>query len=145
MTDTATSTGGRAPGNGNSYNPTCGEGFPRGTPVTPSDDGVVSKARANSADTSLVSGLAAVTGVEGQSALVQFGGVLTLEASEWDVVTGDSGGLTTNSAYYLSSGSPAGQLTTTRPTAGGTFATPVGIALSPTDMLLQLGVAVDNS
>jgi hypothetical protein len=60
-------------------------------------------------------------------------GVLTLTTVQWDVVTGQSGGLTTDAFYYLS-GATAGALTSTAPTTG--WVVRVGKALSTTKMVL---------
>lgn len=147
MTDTATRAGGRAPGDGTTYNPLCGEDFPPGTPVCQSResdaDGTVIKAQADGVDTGFLTGLAAGVGVTGNRCNVQWGNVLTLTIAEWDVVTGGSGGLVRGIPYYLSS-TTAGRLTATAPSAGGTLVAPAGVALSPTDMLVQISVALEN-
>lgn len=62
-------------------------------------------------------------------------GVLTATTTQWDVVTGQTGGLTTDSYYYLS-GTTDGALTTTAPTTG--WMVRVGKALSTTKMRLQM-------
>jgi len=151
MTDTTHRTGsaGLPPSNllaGNTYNPTIGgtthhpTAFPPGTPVVQSlvVDRTVIPGKADDSATTSVVGLAAITGVVGSQGLVQFEGVLTLTTAQWDVITSGSGGLTRGVPYYLSSGFREGQLTTTPPSAGGTFVVQVGVALSPTDMLIQI-------
>lgn len=60
-------------------------------------------------------------------------GSLTATTTQWDAVTGGTGGLTTGSIYYLSTAT-AGALTTTAPTTG--YLVPVGIGLSTTVMRL---------
>jgi hypothetical protein len=60
-------------------------------------------------------------------------GVLTATTGQWDAVTGQSGGLTTNSMYWLS-GSTAGAIVTTAPTTG--HLAPVGLAISTTQLRL---------
>jgi hypothetical protein len=82
--------------------------------------------------------LATMPGVVGEGVVTQFHGILTLTTAEWDVVTLLTGGLTTGAVYYLSVGFHEGQLTTTASTTPGDFVTQVGIALSPTDLLVQI-------
>lgn len=66
-------------------------------------------------------------------------GVVTATTGQWDAVTGQTGGLTAGSKYYLSN-STAGNLTTTPPTTG--YIAPVGFALSTTKMILNIGPTV---
>jgi hypothetical protein len=68
-------------------------------------------------------------------------GVLTLTTAEWDTVTGGSGGLAAQTVYYLDPTTP-GQLTTATPSTPGQFVVIVGIALSPTDLLVRIGEPV---
>ncbi len=69
-------------------------------------------------------------------------GPLTLLASQWDsVVTGESGGLTAGAAYYVSAAA-AGKLTVTPPAATGSYIVPVGVALSPTTLIVNIGAPV---
>lgn len=155
MADTTQRTGsaGLPPGNvqaANTYNPTAGASaahsdrtsFPPGTPVVQSSsaDKTVIPGRANAASTSSMTGLAVIPGVVGQPVLTQFAGVLTLETGQWDavIVGGSGGGLVTGSPYYLSSGFSEGQLSPSAPSTSGDFVAPVGVALSPTDLLIQL-------
>jgi hypothetical protein len=71
-------------------------------------------------------------------------GELTLTTAEWDaIVTGESGGLTTGSYYYLS-GATAGFLTTEPPVPDGQWVLKIGLALSPTTMLVQIGTPIEN-
>ncbi len=144
MTDTATRIAGPQPTNHNSLNPTAAADTLPGTPMYASASGEADAARANAAGTSRVIGLASSNGAEGEPVHVQYAGPLDLPTAEWDVITGQSGGLTQGSYYYLVSGA-AGQLTTTEPTAGGTFGIRVGLALSSTTMLIQIGDIVVNS
>ena len=58
-------------------------------------------------------------------------GVLTASTAQWDAITGQSGGLTTDAYYYLS-GATAGALTTSPPATG--WLVRVGKALSTTKM-----------
>lgn len=86
------------------------------------------------------SGLAEVVGVVsalqvGAAVTVRVVGEVELTTSQWDAVTGQSGGLTPGRVYYLST--VAGHLTTTAPSAGGTFRVAVGTAISATRLLLS--------
>jgi len=145
MTDTATTAGGKPPTDGTTYHPLAGEDFPPGTPVCQSsdDDGTVLSAMADSVDTAAVVGLAAGIGIEGSSILVKYSGPIHLTTAQWDVVTGQTGGLTRGSIYFLSSAT-AGRLTTTAPSSEGDFVTQCGIALSATDLMIQIGPTVIN-
>jgi len=69
-------------------------------------------------------------------------GPLTLLTTQWDaVVTGESGGLTAGAAYYVSAAA-AGKLTVTPPAATGSYIVPVGVALSPTTLIVNIGAPV---
>lgn len=157
MTDTQKRTGGGGlpPSNiqaANTYNPLVGAttqhpaGFPPGTPLVQSTtaDKTVVPGRANAEATSSLVGLAGGPGVAGSNVFSQFAGVLTLTTEEWDAITGQSGGLTRNAPYYLGSGFNEGQLTTTAPSTSGTFVARAGVALSSTDLLIQLCAPTAN-
>lgn len=98
-------------------------------------------AQANAAGTANVAGLAATAGEKPGSLDIQYAGPMVLPTVTWDAITGESGGLTPKSVYYLSS-TTAGHITKTAPTAGGTFSTPVGFALDAETMMIQIGAAV---
>lgn len=145
MTDIATTPGGRPPGNGTTYNPIVATAFVVGCPVAPSLTlpGEVVPGAANSANTTHLSGIAAGSGVLHSSVLVRFAGPLSLTTAQWDAVTTQTGGLTLGVPYYLSA--TTGRLTTTAPSAGGTFVAPVGVALSHTTLMVQISFPVANS
>lgn len=98
--------------------------------------GMVVRARASSWVHSRVSGIV----IGGQSpttiagaqptlgARVRTVGMTALEAVQWDVVTGGTGGLVEGADYYLSD--MPGMLTTTPPVAAGSYVVPLGRALS---------------
>jgi hypothetical protein len=73
----------------------------------------------------------------------QFLGNFEQPAAAWEAVTGESVGLTAGSRYYVDSVT-AGQLTKIKPTAGGTYVILVGIAVSATELQLQIGQPVLN-
>jgi hypothetical protein len=150
MTDTIqrTGSGGLPPSNiiaGNTYNPIAGTttdhptSFPPGTPVIQSlsVDGTVIPGMADDIDTSSIVGLAVIPGVADDHALVQFRGPLALTTAQWDVITGGSGGLTRGVPYYLSP-DVEGQITTTAPGTTGQFIVVIGVALSDSEMMIQI-------
>lgn len=69
---------------------------------------------------------------------IQSSGPLTLTTDEWDTVTGGSGGLTVDAVYFLGS---SGEISTTAPSASGSFVTVVGIAGSATTLDIRLFAA----
>lgn len=100
--------------------------------------GTVDLAQADALGTSEVLGLV----FDSTIAAAASGGILTdgrLEATtgEWDAVTGQVGGLTSGSRYYLDETTP-GNLTTTAPVADGEVVAPVGVALSTTEMEINI-------
>lgn len=104
------------------------------TPVYVSAAGAVKKAQANASGTVQLLGLMKSTSVEASATgTVQTDGIFTATTAEWDVATGGTGGLTAGSVYYLSAAT-AGLLTTTPPSATGSFIDRVGLALSTTDL-----------
>ncbi len=68
-------------------------------------------------------------------ATVQATGRLTLTTAQWDVVTGQSGGLTPGAPYYVSD-EDAGEITTTAPSDLNSVVLLVGIALNSVTLLL---------
>lgn len=68
-------------------------------------------------------------------------GIVELTTAQWDALTGESGGLTVDERYYVSAAT-AGHLVGTPPSTTGTFQTLVGIALSTTQLLLQLSGSI---
>lgn len=111
-----------------------------GCPVYAASATTVEKAAANAAGTSKVVGLmqSVSTGI-GVSGFIQQDGVLTATTGQWDAVAGTTGGLTFNVIYYLSA--TAGLLTATAPAASGNYVKPVGIALSTTELQIQINPA----
>ncbi len=151
MTDTTTVAGGRAPGSPNTYNPFVGTSFPPGTPVRQdrTRDDTVLPGRADSAETTVLTGLAVNAGVESRTVranrvLVQYEGPLTLTVAQWSEITGDPRGLIRGVPYFLSA-TEFGMLTTESPSRDGTFVAPVGVALSSTTLHILLSFPSRNS
>lgn len=65
-------------------------------------------------------------------------GILTATTTQWDAVTGQSGGLTPNANYFLDPSAP-GKLTTVAPTTAGQFVVRIGYALSTTEFEIEIG------
>lgn len=87
----------------------------------------------NPSDGSFFTGLALAPAAEGAQVQVQAVGVVSASPAEWDARTGDTGGIVDGALYYVDQSTP-GNLTKSAPGSG--TATPVGIGLSPTSLLL---------
>jgi hypothetical protein len=97
-------------------------------------------ANANNILTAQVIGLVSAAAItSGASGSVAFAGVMAATTTQWDVVTGVSGGLTPGAMYYLSNLTD-GALTTTAPVSGTVAA--VGRAMSTTKMALRFDATV---
>lgn len=113
-----------------------------GTPVYVDGAGTVDAAQANSLATSKVLGLIAEASVAASDpGAVQTDGFLVGTTTQWDAVTGQTGGLTAGAQYYLDTSS-AGMLTTTAPTTTGDIVAPVGCAASTTELEIEIGQTV---
>lgn len=109
-----------------------------GSPVYSDADGSVDLAQANATGTVEVIGLVQdVSIIAAASGIIQTGGVIAATTAQWDAITGDAGGLTAGSVYYLDA-STAGKLTTTAPTIATQHVARVGQALSTTRMRIAL-------
>lgn len=107
-----------------------------GNAVYVKTDGDMDKAQANTAATTELLGLATETIVTTADGEVQADGFLTATTGEWDAVTGDTGGLTAGSIYYLDP-STAGRITETAPSTVGQYVVRVGQAISTTIMNIR--------
>lgn len=97
------------------------------------------KAQANASGTKDVKGLVAKSPsiTNATSGAVQTSGVLVATTTQWDAVTGQSGGLTFNTRYYLDP-STSGKLTITGPTTVGQYVAEVGLAISTTELDISI-------
>jgi hypothetical protein len=110
-----------------------------GQPVYVSGADAVNLAQANASGTVEVLGLVKDVSVNAAAtANIQTDGVLTATTTQWDAVTGDTGGLNAGAVYYLDAAT-AGKLTTTAPTEVGQYVVRVGKALSTTDLEISIG------
>ena len=109
-----------------------------GTPVYVSAAGSVDKAMADAMATKDVVGLVVDTSIaSAASGDIQTGGLFTATTGQWDAVTGDTGGLTAGTQYFVDPDT-AGLLTDTAPITADDFVCPVGIALSTTEMIIAI-------
>jgi hypothetical protein len=100
------------------------------------------KAQANAAGTSDAIGLVAQTPniANGASGAVCLQDVLTLTTTQWDAVTGQTGGLTPGK-YYLDPAT-AGKMTTTPPSTVGQLVVELGRAMSTVDFKVEIKASV---
>jgi len=110
-----------------------------GMPVYASAADAVKRAQANAKTTSLLAGLVYdVSIAAGAAGNIAQSGILVATAAQWDaVVTGESGGLTFNTNYFLDPAN-VGKLTATPPTTVGQCNTLVGRAISTTELEILL-------
>lgn len=107
-----------------------------GTLLYVSAANTIRKANANAIGTKDVVGFVYDTSIaSASSGNIQNAGVVTATTGQWDAVTGQTGGLTTGSKYYLDA-TTAGAMTTTAPATG--FTKQVGVALSTTKLIVQI-------
>jgi len=112
--------------------------LPIGSPLYSSGPGLVARANANTGSTAQVVGLVSDTSIAiGATGDIQTTEILSASAAEWDVITGQTGGLTEGSTYYLSSITP-GKLTLTAPTTAGQYVVVVGKAISFTQLSINI-------
>jgi hypothetical protein len=98
--------------------------------------GSVRLANANAAGTTVVVGLVAASSIASSaSGAIANAGFLTATTSEWDAVTGQTGGLTFGATYYLDNAT-AGKITSTAPGSG--YIVAVGVAMSTTKLAIQI-------
>lgn len=100
--------------------------------------GAAKRAQANAASTARVAGLwVDTTTAAAGSGNCAVAGRLTATTGQWDAVAGTTGGLVFNTPYYLDPAN-AGKLTAIAPTTVGQLVVQVGVAISTTDMELDI-------
>lgn len=114
-----------------------------GTPVYSDANGGIKKAQANAVGTSKPVGLVgqAPSIANGVAGAVTVDGIQSATTAQWDVVTGQTGGLTFNTTYFLDP-STAGKLTIVAPTTVGQLVVQIGQALSTTDLKINIQQSV---
>lgn len=116
--------------------------IPIGTPVYLQAAGAVKKAQANAGATARVVGLVYDASIAASaSGSIATDGVLSATTTQWDAITGQTGGLTFGSLYFLDPAT-AGKLTATPPTTAGQYNTLVGFALSSTVMDINIDMEI---
>lgn len=110
-----------------------------GQAVYISGNDAVKKARADAAATTALFGIVYDASIAAAAnGVIATDGVMTATTAQWDVVTGDTGGLVAGSNYYLSDAT-TGNITKTVPTASGAYVVRVGRAVSTTVLELNIG------
>lgn len=126
---------------GSIYSKVNDDGVPlvKGTPIYSSALGLIRRADATGTGTAWqVLGLVAETSIPITNlGNIQTSEILTATTTQWDVVTGQVGGLTEGSIYYLDPVNP-GKLTTTAPTITGQYLIIVGYAVSLTQLSINI-------
>lgn len=113
-----------------------------GAPIYAAAAGHYDKARANAAGTKDVVGLAVLATVaSGGTIYGQSDGLFTATTAQWDAVTGETGGLTFNTIYYLDPAT-AGKLTATPTTTTGQYVCKVLKAISTTEAIIEIGQTI---
>lgn len=110
--------------------------------VEPATDDHVNFAQGNSLANSQVLGLAKATFGDLEEGTIVTHGEIEALTTDWDNITGDSGGLTAGSIYYLDTVTP-GAITKTAPTAGGDFLVRLGVAQSATKLNLNINEPIE--
>lgn len=109
-----------------------------GQPVYVDGAGSVDLAQADALATAEVLGLVAdVSIAAAASGGIATDGKLTATTGQWDVVTGETGGLTPGAKYFLDAATP-GMLTQTAPQTDGEVIAPVLVALSTTEAEINI-------
>ncbi|WP_242095412.1 hypothetical protein [Sphingomonas sp. CROZ-RG-20F-R02-07] len=109
-----------------------------GAPVYASAADTVKRAQANAKATCRVAGLGLDPSIAASAAGNMItGGVLVATTAQWDAVAGTTGGLTFGTYYFVDPANP-GKLTATPPTTVGQVVTMIGLAISATELELDI-------
>ena len=109
-----------------------------GSPVYSDAAGSVDLAQADASGTVEVLGFVKDTSISASaSGSIQTDGILAATTAQWDIVTGDTGGLDAGAVYYLDP-TTAGNLTVTAPTTTSQYVVRVGKAISTTEMEISI-------
>jgi len=93
--------------------------------------------KADAISTARISGFTEATVADGATVDIQTDGIFVATTTEWDAVTGQTGGLTEGSEYYLDA-TTAGMMTATAPDSDGEIVAPLGRALSSTEFDIEI-------
>ena len=109
-----------------------------GMPVYASAADTVKRAQANAKSTSKLAGVVFDTTIAAAaSGNIAQSGVIVATTTQWDAVAGTTGGLSFNTLYFLDP-TTAGKITATPPTTAGQCNVIVGMAISTTELELQI-------
>ena len=112
-----------------------------GTPVYTIANDAVDKAKADASATKNVLGLLAASIAAAAVGPITIGGILTLTTGQWDAAFSTTGGLTKDVRYYLSAAA-AGLGTSTAPSTVGQYVVELGIAISTTELKVDIKQAI---
>jgi hypothetical protein len=108
------------------------------TPVYCVANDAVDKAKADASGTKDLIGLVRDASIAASaSGSVQLNGVLAATTGQWDAVFGTTGGLTKGVRYFLSAAT-SGQASATAPSSVGQYVQEIGIALSTTELIIDI-------
>jgi hypothetical protein len=111
--------------------------IPVGTAVYAATNAGVLPAQAHVEATSKVIGIATLDIAAGASDAFKGEGVVSATAAEWEIATGQVGGLAINQTYFLSADTP-GRITNTPPSNSGEYVCPIGRAISSTELYVDI-------
>lgn len=145
MSDVDILPGGASPTPPNASNPIAKTAKLPGFAVYAFGDDIVEAADASAAAKSLVVGITMQAQAAGERVFTRYSGPLTLTDAEWEaaLIGAPANGLTRGSQYYVSAATP-GKLTTVKP-GNPNFVVPVGVAISASTLMIQLGSQVPPS
>ncbi len=114
-----------------------------GSPVYNDGAGTVDLAQADALATVEVLGFVKDALIAAAAAgAIQTDGVLVATTGQWDTITGDTGGLTAGSVYFLDPDT-AGKITKTAPTSTGDFVIRLGKAISTTEFEITISQPIE--
>ncbi len=104
-----------------------------------SSDSTIKYAQADSILTKDAIALCISEIISSESGIVQTDGTLTLTITQWDLVTGDTGGLIPGTVYFLSE-TTNGRITKTAPING--YVVKIGVAISTVNFEISIGTPI---
>ncbi len=109
-----------------------------GSPVYNDGAGTVDLAQADALATVEVLGFVRDASIAAAaSGAIQTDGILAATTGQWDTITGNTGGLTAGSVYFLDPDT-VGKITKTAPTSTGDFVVRLGKAISTTEFEITI-------